>query len=135
MASLDREFRLNPSVEIIKRQRREIFECEYTIHHEINDTQQSCEHINGLLNQLKLLYKFHFMYEEQLLEELNVQIAAEQKNMHEMFLKSIDQLKTENNQCHTPSYVYDVIKLRLDFISNMNNETKTLCDFISNNFG
>ncbi|MDA8414540.1 MAG: hypothetical protein M0023_12245 [Desulfobacteraceae bacterium] len=130
MASIVREFRLHPSVELIKRQRRRIFECENSIQHEINDMGQSCAHVNGLLYQLKLLYKLHFMYEEQLLEELHVPAAAEQKKMHDMFLKSIDELKTENDSCHSSSYIYDFYKLKLDFISTMNDETRMLCDFI-----
>jgi len=131
MASIFRDVRLNPSVELIKTQRSQIYECENTIHLGINNTLQNCTHINELLCQLKLLYKMHFMYEEQLFDELNVPAASELKKIHDLFLKSIDQLKTENNQCHTPSYSYDFIKLKLDFILNLNTETKMLCDFIS----
>jgi hemerythrin len=132
MASIEWDYKVNPSVEIIKIQRSKIRECENTIHHEIADTQQSCAHINDLLCQLKLLYEMHFMYEEQLLEEVNVASAEGQKHVHDLFLKSIDQLRTENDQCHTFSFNNNIIQLRLDFISIMNNETMMLCDFIKN---
>jgi hemerythrin len=104
-----------------------------TIHNEIADRQQSCSHINGLLHQLKLLYQMHFMYEEQLLEEVHYSSAEEQKQLHELFLKSIDQCTTENDQCHSLSLFNYFIKLRLDFVLYMNKETMMLCDVITNN--
>jgi len=132
MASTDWNMKLNPSVEIMRMQRRKIYECENTIFKEIADRRQNCSHINGLMYQLKFLYKMHFMYEEQLLEELNVPAAAEQKKIHDLFLKSFDNLKAEDGQCHTSSYIFDFINLRLEFVSNMNKETMMLCDFIKN---
>ena len=135
MTSIGWDYKLNPSVEIMKLQRSKIFECMKAIHHEIADTGQSCSHINGLLHQLKLLYQMHFLYEEQLLEEVNFPSAAEQKHLHDLFLESIDQCRTESEQCHTLSFYNSFINLRLDFVLNMNNETMMLCDFIKNNSG
>lgn len=132
MASKDRDYKLNPSVELIKIQRSKIRECENAILDEVADTRQSCTHINDLLYQLKLLYKMHFMYEEQLLSEVDVLSAEKQRHVHDMFLKSIDQLKSENDQCHTISYKYDINLLRLDYISIMNSETIMLCDYFNN---
>lgn len=133
MASSDRNNILNPSVAIMNIQHCKITECMNSIQGEIADIRQSCTHINGLLYQLEQLCQMHFMFEEQLLEEVNYPLAAEQKQLHDLFLKAIDQFKAENDQCHTTTFNADFIKLRLDYVVNMNNETMTLCDFILNN--
>ena len=130
MTSLIWDNKLNPSVEIMSIQRSKISECINTINVGIADKLQSCTHINGLLNQLEQLCQMNFMYEEQLLEEVNYPAVAEQKHLHDLFLKAIEPFKTENDQCHTTSFFNDFIKLRLDYILNMNNETIKLCDFI-----
>lgn len=134
MTSLDLN-KLNPSVEIMNIQRGKITECINTIQHDITDMRQSCVHINGLLYQLEQLCQMHFMYEEQLLEEVKYPSIGEQKHLHGLFLKAIESFNTETDQCHSPFFINDFIKLRLDFVINMNNETMTLCDFIINNSG
>jgi len=132
MASIDWSVALTPRVEIIKMQRSKIRECENAILKEISDAGQSCAHVNSLLCQLKLLFKMHFMYEEQLLEEVDVAAAEEQKHIHDSFLMSFDHLNSDNDQCHTLSYMYDIQQLRLTHSMIMNNETIMLCDFIKN---
>jgi hemerythrin len=104
------------------------------IYHKIIDSFQECYPIQVLLDQLKQLCQIHFMYEEQLLEELDYLTAAEDKLLHDMFMESIDRFKIENNQCHTSTILNDFIKLRLEFITYMLNETKLLSDYIENNF-
>ncbi len=135
MASLAGDKGLNPSVEIMRMQRSKILECEQAIYHDIVDKDQSCEHVNGLLHQLTDLYKMHFMYEEQLLEEVNVPSVAEHKNIHEVFLASLNHLTTDDGQCHSSSFVTDFINMRLDFAANINKETMMICDFIIKAYG
>lgn len=135
MTSLGWDTNLNPSVEIINMQLCKIFECIRIIQDAIIDTQESCSNINGLLDQLEQLCQMHFLYEGKLLEELDFLSVEEQAHLHELFLKAIYQLKTENNQCHTQSFCNGFFNLRLDFITNMNKETIMLCDQIMNNYG
>jgi len=135
MASLEGDKSLHPSVEIMRMQRNKIRECEQAIYHDIVDEDQSCAHVNGLLHQLKYLYKMHFMYEEQVLEEVNLPSVAEHKNIHEVFLTSLDHLTTDDSQCHSSSYVTDFINMRLDFAANVNKETMMICDFTIKAYG
>ncbi len=134
MTSSGRDADLNPIVGVMNIQLCKIFECISFIQDGIFDTQRSCANINGLLDQLEQLCQMHFMYEEKLLEELDFPSVAEQTHLHDLFLKAIGQLKSENNQCHTPSYCSGFIQLRLDFVSNMNKETMMLCDLIMNKY-
>ena len=133
MISLEWDTKLNPSVEIMNIQYSKIAECINTINDEIVDMQQSCTQINGLLDQLKQLCQILFMYEEQLLEEVNFPTITEQKHLHDLYLKSIEQFRAENYQCHSASFFNGFIKLRVDFLSNMNKETMILCDMLTNN--
>lgn len=135
MISLGWDTNLNPSVEIINIQLCKIFECIRIIQEAIVDTQESCSNINGLLDQLEQLCQMHFLYEEKLLEELDFPSVKEQAHLHELFLKAIYQLKTENDQCHSHDFFDGFIKLRVDFVTNMNKETIMLCDQIINNYG
>jgi hypothetical protein len=73
------------------------------------------------------------MYEVQLLEEISFPSLAEQKLLFESLLKNIESIRVKNDQCHTPSFFEDFIRLRLDFVFNMNNETRILCDYLTNN--
>ena len=124
---------LNPSVEVIYEQSCKISECMKNIFDVITDDRQSCACISGLIEQLELLCQMHFKFEDQLLEELNYPSALKQKKLNDSFLKAVGQFKTENIQCHTPSFFNSFVELRLDFLANMNNETLMLCDFILNN--
>ncbi|MBC7949789.1 MAG: hypothetical protein H7Y42_18035 [Chitinophagaceae bacterium] len=133
MISVEWDTMLNPSVQIMNIQHSKIAECINTINDEIVDMQHSCTHINGLLDQFEQLCQMLFMYEEQLLEEVNFPSVAEQKHLHDLYLKSIEQFKAENYQCHTASFFNGFIKLRVDFLSNMNKETMILCDMFMNN--
>jgi len=123
MASLVWNDNLDPTVEIISMQRGIIDDCIKSIDRDIGDVHGSCKHIGELLNQLEQLCQLHFMYEEQLLEGLNYPSVTEQKMLHESFLSTFEPFRAESDQCHTPSFLKDFIKLRLDFVSNMNNET------------
>jgi hemerythrin-like metal-binding protein len=130
MTSIIWDNKINPSIEVMKIQRQTISVCMNTILDDLADFSQKCDHINELLDQLALLCQIHFKYEEQLLEELNYPPTSKQKSLHDLFLKDIEQLKSDNDQSHSPAIVNNFIKLRLDFIRNMNNETMMLCDFM-----
>lgn len=134
MASLVWNNNLNPTVEIINILFSKIDECLKSIDHDIGDIHESCTRINDLLNQLEQLCQLYFIYEEQLLEGLKFPSVTEQKMLHEAFLKTFEPIKLESDQCHSPSFIEDFIKLRLDFVSNMNNETMKLCDFIISSY-
>ena len=134
MASLAWSDNLNPTVEIMNIQLGKIDECIKSIDHDIGDSGGSCTHICDLLNQLEQLCQLHFMYEEQLLEGLKYPAVAEQKMLHESFLRTFELFRVESDQCHSPSFIKNFIKLRLDFVSNMNNETMKLCDFIISSY-
>lgn len=133
MASLDSYKQFNPTVQIMNIQRSKISECIRKINDDIEDTEQNCTHINELMSQLEQLCQLHFMYEMQLLEEISFPSLAEQKLLFESLLKDIESIKVKNDQCHTPSFYEDFIRLRLDFVFNMNNETRILCDYLTNN--
>lgn len=115
-------------------QRSKITECIRSINDDISDIQQNCSHISEMLSQLEQLCQMHFMYEVQLLEEINYPAIAEQKMFFDLLLKSIESIKVNNDQCHTPTFFRDFNSFRLDFIFNMNNETRVLCDFISDSY-
>ena len=135
MASIIRNNKFNASVEIIYIQRRKIFECMTTIYYKITDLRHECYPINNLIDQLKQLCNIHFIYEDQLLGELDYQSADEDRLLHEKFMSSIDHIKIEKNQCHMATIIYEFINLRLEFITYLLNETKLFCDFIKNYFG
>lgn len=135
MAALAWNNNLDPTVEIINMQRGKIDECIKYIDHDIGDMEGSCTHVSELLNQLEQLCQLHFMYEEQLLEGLKYPSVPEQKMLHESFLRTFEPFKVESDQCHSPAFIKDFIRLRLDFVSNMNTETLNLCDFIINSYG
>lgn len=134
MASSDLYKKLNPTVEIMNIQRNKITECIRYINDDISDLQLNCNHISEMLSQLEQLCQLHFMFEVQLLEEINYPAIAEQRMLFDALLKSIESIKLNNDQCHTPAFFNDFNNFRLDFIFNMNNETRVLCDFISNGF-
>jgi hemerythrin len=125
---------LNPSVDIVYLQRKKIFECMTTIYHKIVDSLQECYPINDLLDQLKQLCQIHFLYVEQLLEELNHVLVTEDKHLHEKFLASIDRFEIENNQRHTSTIIYDFTYLRLELISYLLNEAIMICNFVKSNY-
>jgi hemerythrin len=126
---------LDPSVEIMNMQLSKIYECIGIIQDGIIDTQQSCTNINSMLEQLEQLCQMHFLFEEKLLEELEFPSVEELAHLHDLFLKAINQLKTENDHCHTPDFFDGFIQLRVHFVSNMNKETMMLCDMIISNCG
>jgi hemerythrin len=97
----------------------------------MNDLRRSCAQINEMLEQLKQVCLTHFRYEEQILEELHYPPTAEQKQVHDTFLSSIDALKCSDSQCHSPASVTNFLQLRLAYIANTNNETIMLCNYIT----
>lgn len=121
---------LDPTVEIINIQRIKIDECIKAIDHDVGDVEGSCAHICDLLNQLEQLCQLHFMYEERLLEGLNFPSIAEQKKLHDAFMKAFELIKAGSNQCHTPAFIKGFMELRLDFTKNINTETMKICDYI-----
>lgn len=120
----------NSSVEIMKMQHHTISVCMNAIFDKLVDNSQSCAHVDGLLDQLELLCQKQFEYDEQLLEEVNCPSVAEQKRLHDLYLKGLNLLKAENGQCHAPSFITNFIKLRIDYVLNMNKETMLLCDSV-----
>lgn len=130
MDSLILDNTLDASIEIMKIQHRTISVYMNTIFEKIVDTSQRCAHIDSLLDQLELLCQKQFEYDEQLLEKVNFPAVAEQKRLHGLYLKAINLFRAENDQCHTTSFINDFIKLRLDYVLNMNKETMMLCDFL-----
>lgn len=109
----------NPSVEIVYIQRKMISECMSIIRREITDICHDRDLVNRLFDQLKQLCQIHFLYEEQLLEELNYPAASDQIHRHNSFLSSIDQFLIEYNQCCTSNFLDVYLQLRIEFISNM----------------
>jgi hemerythrin len=130
MASLVWNNKLNPAVDLLNIYFNKIDECVKYINDDILDTHCGCEHIVDLINQLEQLYQLQFMYEEQLLEGLSYPQVDKQKVFHKSFLRTFEQFKLKSDQCHSPIFINDFNKLRLDLVSNMNNETMNICDFI-----
>jgi hypothetical protein len=69
-----------------------------------------------------------------LLEGMNYPSADEQKKRHNLFLKTFEPFKLESGQCHSPDFMNDFSKIRLDFVSNMNDDTMKLCDYIIDSY-
>ncbi|GAM08594.1 bacteriohemerythrin [Geobacter sp. OR-1] len=134
MASLVWNNKLNPTVDLINIHFDKINECIKHIHDDIEDPERSCEHTNELINQLEQLFELHFMYEEQLLEGINYPSVNEQKKRHSLFLKTFEPVKLESGQCHSPNFMNSLTKIRLDFVSNMNDDTMKLCDYIIDSY-
>lgn len=134
MASLVWNNKLNPTVDLLNILFEKIDECIRYINEDIKDIQGSCEHTNELINQLEQLCQLHFMYEEQLLEGMNYPSINEQKERHNLFLTTFEPFKLESNQCHSPFFINNFSKIRLDFVANMNNDTMKLCDYIIDSY-
>ncbi|MDA8430376.1 MAG: hypothetical protein M0T70_14070 [Geobacteraceae bacterium] len=130
MASLVWNNKLDPTVDLINIHFEKIDECIKYISDDIKDMQGSCEHTNKLIDQFEQLCQLHFMYEEQLLEGMNYPLVNEHKMRHNLFLKTFEPFKLESYQCHSQLFINNFNKIRLDFVSNMNNDTMKLCDFI-----
>lgn len=134
MASLVWNNKLNPTVDLINIHFDKIDECIKYINNDIEDIHGSCEHTNVLIDQLEQLCQLHFMYEEQLLEGMNYPSVNEQKERHNLFLKTFEQFKLESNQCHSLSFIKNFSSIRLDFVTNMNDDTMKLCDYIIDSY-
>lgn len=134
MASLEWSNNLNPTVDLINIYFKKIDECIKHINHDIEDLQVNCERTNELLNQFEQLCELHFMYEEQLLQGLNYPLVNKEKERHHLFLKSFEPLKLESDQCHSPYFMKNFSKIRLDFIANINNDTMKICDYIIDSY-
>jgi len=74
------------------------------------------------------------MYEEQLLAGMNFPSLNEQKKRHDLFLKEFEPFKLESGQCHSLNFIHTFSKIRLDFVSNMNDDTMQLCDYIIDSY-
>jgi hypothetical protein len=130
VASLMWNSKLDPTVDLINIHFNKIDECIKMISDEIADHLGSCDKTCESINQLKQLCQLQFMYKERLLEGLKVPFIDEQKKLHLSFLETVELFKRGSNQCHSPSFIKDLIKIRMDMVTNMNNETIKLCDFI-----
>ncbi len=135
MTSLVWNNKLNPTVDLINIHFDKISECIKYINDDIADIHGNCGHTSELINQLEQLCQLQFMYEEQLLEGLKYPSVNEQKNIHKSFLEAFEPIKLESSRCHSPAFIKDFIKIRLDLVSNMNYETMKLCDFIIDSYG
>jgi len=134
MASLVWNNKLNPTVDLINIHFDKIDECIKYINNDIENIHGSCEHTNELINQLEQLCQLHFIYEEQLLEGMNYPSVNEHKDRHNLFLKTFEQFKLKSNQCHSPGFINNFSRIRLDFVSNMNDDTMKLCDYIIDSY-
>lgn len=134
MASLVLNNNLNPTVELINIHFGKIDECIKHINNDIEDIYGNCENTNELINQLEQLCQLHFIYEEQLLEGMNYPSVNEHKDRHNLFLKTFEQFKLKSNQCHSPGFINYFSRIRLDFVSNMNDDTMKLCDYIIDSY-
>ena len=131
MASLVWNSKLDPTVDLMNIHFSKIDECIKSIDSEISDKHVSCEHANRLINQLEQLCKMHFTYEEAILEGMKYPSVDEHRLLHQSFLKAFEPFKSSSDQCHSLSFIGNFIKLRMDFVKNLNNETMKLCDFIT----
>src|SRR6185369_7170427 len=110
------DIKFNTGLETMDAQHQKIFDFMTTIYKAIPDSHLKCDNFNSMLDQLALLCQMYFITEEQLMDEKNYPSAAEHKRQHNLFLATIDQLKIENNQCHTTSILIDFIHIREDFV-------------------
>ncbi|MBT0664383.1 hypothetical protein KI809_08730 [Geobacter pelophilus] len=134
MVSLDRNIKLDPTVDLLNIYFNKMDECIKLLNDTLKDNEGDCALTNELLNQLKQLYELHFMHEEQLLAGMNYPTVNEQKVRHGLFLKSFEPLQLKSDQCHTPGFINDFSQIRLDFIFNMNDDTMEICDYIISNY-
>jgi hemerythrin len=135
MTSLIRDNKIDPDIEVMMIQRQTISTYMNTIQDDISDTSRECDRIRKLLDELERLCRVHFKQQEEFLGELDFPPAAQQKTLHDLFLKDIALLKTDNDQCHSPDVILDFMKLRLEYIRTTNSETMMLCDFITSRTG
>ena len=131
MASLVWNSKLDPTVDLMNIHFTKIDECIKSISADIIDVHANCVHTNGLINQLEQLCEMHFMYEETILEGMGYPAIDEHKILHKTLLKEFEPFKASSAQCHSLSFINDFIKLRMDFVKNLNSETMKLCDFIT----
>jgi hemerythrin len=134
VASIVWNNKLDPTVDLINIHFNKIEECIKYINDDIADEDGSCEHTRELINQLEQLCQLNFMYEEQLLEGLNYPSVNEQKILHKLFFETFEPFKHESSQCHSSNFIKDFINIRLELVTNMNNDTMKLCDFIINSY-
>lgn len=130
MASLIWNNELNPTVDLMNIHFEKINECIQYITDDIADAKGNCERTRELIHQLEQLCRLHFTYEEQLLDGVNYPAIDDQKQRHELFLKTFETLRLASGQCHSPVFLRDFSRVRLDFVANMNSDTMQLCDYI-----
>ena len=134
MTSLIWDNKLNPTVELLNIFSAKITECVNRITADILDLEGNCSQTVDLVEQLKQLCELHFGYAEQLLAEIQFPDVENQKNRHRSFIDTFESIKLQSDQCHTPSFIKNLTKIRLDFVSHLNRDTMEICDFIISSY-
>ncbi len=135
MTSLIWDDKFNTGVAALDAQHRKIFDYMTHIYSDLIDNSHKCDSINGMLDQLEILCQLNLFNEDQLMDETNYPLSAEHKHQHDLFLATLDQLKIDNNQCHSPNIISKFTNIIENYISHMLTGNMLLSEFIKNNSG
>lgn len=129
MTSLVWDDKYNMGNEALDIQHHEIFDYMTKIYIDLVDSKHNGEYIYGILGKLEVLCQIHFMDEQHYMDKNNYP-AAEHKQLHDLFLANISQIKNNFTQYDATRILQDFIHIREDYITHLINETMLLSEFI-----
>ena len=131
MASYGNENAFNISLDVMDAQHAKILDYMNSIFNDFVDNNSKNDLFNAMLDRLEILCQLHFFEEDNLMEIVGYPLAAGQKHPHDSFLTSIDSIRSCTYKHHSSSMLNDLIVLRKNFRSHVENESVPLGEFIN----
>lgn len=75
------------------------------------------DEIYEVIHELKAYSKYHFAYEEKLLQQYQIEGFEEHKNQHKVFINAVQELERKRTDCNDPIIVIKIITFINDWIT------------------
>lgn len=107
-------------IEEIDKQHKRLFEIGGEIYNLaiLKDGQDHYDEIMALLGSLRDYTEYHFGYEEGLLEKNNYENFEEHKQQHDMFVKKLIDIETQDIDSRQKQVILDILDFIVNWISN-----------------
>ncbi|TAH63437.1 MAG: bacteriohemerythrin [Gottschalkiaceae bacterium] len=112
--------RFSTGIEEIDKQHKRLFEIGGQIYNlaTLKDGQDHYDEIIALLGHLKEYTEYHFGYEEELMEKYNYNKLEEHKQQHEMFVKKLVEIDTQDIDSKQKKVILDILDFIVNWISS-----------------